>query len=60
MRGAYVSTKFKNNDLAYELARVPIKERHVDHGVLAGKSTNQITTRGPSNGQNKSQLEEGT
>jgi hypothetical protein len=28
-----VSTKFKNNDLAYELARVPIKERRVDHGM---------------------------
>jgi hypothetical protein len=28
-----ISTKFKNNDLAYELARVPIKERRVDHGV---------------------------
>ncbi len=28
-----VSRNFKNNDLAYELARVPIKEQCVDHGV---------------------------
>ena len=55
-----VSTKFKNNDLSYELARVPIKERHVDHGMWAGKSTNQIVTHGLSNGQNRNQLEEDT
>ena len=51
--------KFKNNDLAYELARVPIKEWRVDHGVWAGKSTNQIVTRGLSNDQNRNQLKEG-